>query len=142
MRICCCGISSNTEQQHAPDSTPAITDPACRSWLAQALAVRRWVTLSWPPDLPLADLDARDLEIRRIYLLSRFQGLGVGRWLMEEALACGDGRRQQAGAAGRVLAQREGAGVLRAAWLHAGRYAPVPGRWRTITTTSSCSALL
>ncbi len=36
-------------------------------------------------DLPIADLDERDAEIKRIYLLHRFQGLGLGRALMRAA---------------------------------------------------------
>ena len=35
-----------------------------------------------PPDLPLANLAPQDLEIRRIYLLHRYQRNGVGRELM------------------------------------------------------------
>lgn len=38
------------------------------------------------PDLPLADLTADDIELKRIYLLSRFQGNGRGNALMEGAL--------------------------------------------------------
>jgi len=40
-----------------------------------------------PPQLPLEDIDAADLEIKRIYLLSKFQGGGVGKRLLEQALA-------------------------------------------------------
>ena len=36
------------------------------------------------PDLPV-DLTPADYELRRIYLLHRFQGLGIGRALMEAA---------------------------------------------------------
>ncbi|MEY4762073.1 MAG: hypothetical protein RLZZ200_1929 [Pseudomonadota bacterium] len=35
------------------------------------------------PDLPVKDPDPQDWEIRRIYLLSRFQGAGNGRQLMQ-----------------------------------------------------------
>jgi ribosomal protein S18 acetylase RimI-like enzyme len=38
------------------------------------------------PDLPLADLTADDIELKRIYLFSRFQGNGRGKALMEDAL--------------------------------------------------------
>ena len=38
------------------------------------------------PDLPLGDLNADDIELKRIYLLSRFQGNGRGNLLMEAAL--------------------------------------------------------
>jgi ribosomal protein S18 acetylase RimI-like enzyme len=40
-----------------------------------------------PADLPLPDLAADDLEIKRIYLLSKFQGTGTGRRLVETAHA-------------------------------------------------------
>lgn len=43
-----------------------------------------YVMLS-PPDLPVA-LGPRELEIKRIYLLSRFHGGGVGARLMQTAL--------------------------------------------------------
>lgn len=39
------------------------------------------------PELPLADLSERDLEVKRVYLLHRFQGGGVGARLMELARA-------------------------------------------------------
>jgi diamine N-acetyltransferase len=39
-----------------------------------------------PPDLPV-EFTARDMELKRIYLLYRFQGAGVGRALMEWSLA-------------------------------------------------------
>jgi ribosomal protein S18 acetylase RimI-like enzyme len=38
------------------------------------------------PDLPV-DLTPDDYELRRIYLLHRFQGLGIGRVLMDAAVA-------------------------------------------------------
>ena len=37
------------------------------------------------PDLPI-DLTPQDYELRRIYLLHRFQGLGIGRALMDAAV--------------------------------------------------------
>lgn len=37
------------------------------------------------PDLPV-ELTPRDYELRRIYLLHRFQGLGIGRALMDAAI--------------------------------------------------------
>ena len=39
------------------------------------------------PDLPLADVSKDDAEVKRVYLLSRFRGGGVGRRLMQEAEA-------------------------------------------------------
>jgi ribosomal protein S18 acetylase RimI-like enzyme len=39
------------------------------------------------PDLPLADISPDDAEVKRVYLLSRFRGAGLGRRLMLEAEA-------------------------------------------------------
>ena len=39
-----------------------------------------------PPQLPLEDVSSADLEIKRIYLLSKFQGGGVGKRLLAEAI--------------------------------------------------------
>ena len=38
------------------------------------------------PDLPTQYLRPGDYELRRIYLLHRFQGLGIGRALMQQAM--------------------------------------------------------
>ena len=40
-----------------------------------------------PPDLPSIDTDEGDLELKRIYLMHRFHGQGVGRRLLEAAIA-------------------------------------------------------
>jgi ribosomal protein S18 acetylase RimI-like enzyme len=82
-------ILEHAEHQHAPEKYAGwLADPACRSWLAQAPGgAPVGYLVATPPDLPLPDIDARDIEIRRIYVLHRFQGLGLGRWLMEQALA-------------------------------------------------------
>ena len=44
-------------------------------------------SLLTPPDLPLDDLSPDDLELKRIYLFSRFQGSGVGQQLMDVAVS-------------------------------------------------------
>jgi len=62
--------------------------PAYDFWGAEVAglgALVGYVMLS-PPDLP-APTEPGDLEIKRIYLLSRFQGGGVGARLMEVAVA-------------------------------------------------------
>ncbi len=38
------------------------------------------------PDLPLPDLDASDIELKRIYVLHRYQGTGLGPALMAKAI--------------------------------------------------------
>jgi diamine N-acetyltransferase len=81
-------ILAHTEQYHAPGVYGAwLADPRYRCWLVEAGAGRApvgYLVLS-PPDLPLADLAANDLEIKRIYLLHPFQRLGLGRALMQQA---------------------------------------------------------
>ena len=39
-----------------------------------------------PPALPVADPGPADVEIKRVYLLHRFQGAGVGRRLLDTAI--------------------------------------------------------
>lgn len=38
------------------------------------------------PDLPLPDITANDIEIKRIYLFARFQGSGGGKLLLNQAV--------------------------------------------------------
>ncbi|OFA01346.1 protease synthase and sporulation negative regulatory protein PAI 1 [Janthinobacterium sp. HH107] len=74
--------------------------PAMRLWLAEAMpggAPVGYLVLS-PASLPVADPRPDDLEIKRIYLLHRFQGRRVGQRLMQAALS-----QARAGGAGRVL---------------------------------------
>ena len=64
-----------------------LDQPAYRLWAAEVATTGvmvGYVMLS-PPDLPVPT-GAGDLEIKRIYLLSRFQGGGVGARLMATAL--------------------------------------------------------
>lgn len=64
-----------------------LADPVYRFWGAvlRETGVMVGYVMLCPPDLP-TPTDAHDLEIKRIYLLSRFQGAGVGAGLMGEAL--------------------------------------------------------
>jgi ribosomal protein S18 acetylase RimI-like enzyme len=67
-----------------------------RAWLAEELT-NIWLASLAPgrapigylvmtkPDLPLPDVGPRDVEVKRIYLLEKFQGRGIGRRLMAEA---------------------------------------------------------
>jgi len=82
-------ILEHAEHQHAPGKYAGwLANPACRCWIAEAPGgAPVGYLVATPPELPIAAPDPRDVEIRRIYLLYRFQGLGVGRWLMEEALS-------------------------------------------------------
>jgi ribosomal protein S18 acetylase RimI-like enzyme len=46
------------------------------------------------PDFPIDLVQPADLELRRVYLFSKFHGTGAGRGMMELAIA--SARRQQA----------------------------------------------
>lgn len=77
-----------------------LADPAMRLWLAEVKpggAPVGYLVLS-PSTLTLAEPRAGDLEIKRVYLLHRFQGQRVGRRLMDAAL-----QHARATGAGRVL---------------------------------------
>ena len=81
-------ILAHGELQHAPAVYAGwLADERHHCVLAEAetgAAPVGYLVLG-PADLPLADRDARDIEIRRIYLLYRFQHRGLGRRLMDEA---------------------------------------------------------
>lgn len=83
-------ILAHVARQHA-DAVYArwLQDAACACWLAEHLPGGAPVgyLMATPPDLPIAGLDERDWEIRRIYVLHRFQGSGLGRGLMDAVLA-------------------------------------------------------
>ncbi len=59
----------------------------CRLWLAEAPhgAPVGFIVLA-PAQLPLDDLAENDVEIKRIYLLSRFHGGGLGKHMAQQAI--------------------------------------------------------
>ncbi|HEY1730287.1 MAG TPA: GNAT family N-acetyltransferase [Terriglobales bacterium] len=82
-------IVAHCHKQHAADVyTKYLSHPETRAELAVAEPGEAPVgySLLTAPDLPLPDLNADDIELKRIYLLSRFQGNGRGNALMEGAL--------------------------------------------------------
>jgi len=90
-------ILAHCATQHSPEIYRAwLADPRVRTWMAEmepGQAPVGYLVLA-PANLPLADLRDNDLEIKRIYLLHRVQGTGIGKRLMDEAIACAtqDGR--------------------------------------------------
>lgn len=69
--------------------TALLAKPRTTVWLAETSpgAAPVGYAVLVPPDLPLAEIRADDLELKRLYLLHRFHGTGLGRRLMDEA--CG-----------------------------------------------------
>lgn len=64
-----------------------LSDPDAAVWLAEVTPGNTpvgYLVLA-RPDLPLADV-ARDLELKRIYLLGRYHGAGAGKRLLGQAV--------------------------------------------------------
>lgn len=79
---------AHIETKSSPGAFRAFaTDPACALWIAELPATRApaGFALLTPPDLPIACQDD-DVELRRIYLMSRWQGGGLGRRLIGAAI--------------------------------------------------------
>jgi ribosomal protein S18 acetylase RimI-like enzyme len=92
-------IIAHAERQHAPEVYARwLADPHCHCFIAEVEPGAAPVAylVATVPDLPLDGVDDRDLEIRRIYVLHRFQGLGLGRQLMTlvDAAARAAGKRR------------------------------------------------
>jgi GNAT superfamily N-acetyltransferase len=72
-----------------------LADPAVRIAVAEIKGAPVGYALLCPPDLPIPCTPA-DIELKRIYLLHRFQGLGVGaallQWAANEARSMNMGR--------------------------------------------------
>ncbi|MEL7128095.1 MAG: GNAT family N-acetyltransferase [Pseudomonadota bacterium] len=83
-------------QQHAPAAYAAyLADDTNRCWIAEYAETGAPVgyAVNCAPDLPV-DVQPGDLELKRIYVLSRFHGAGLGLRLLEAAL----GHAREAGA--------------------------------------------
>jgi ribosomal protein S18 acetylase RimI-like enzyme len=76
-------------KQHAAEVYKGwLTDARARAWLAEiepGNAPVGYLVVA-PASLPLPDLREDDLEVKRIYLLHRVQGTGLGKRLMRDAV--------------------------------------------------------
>ncbi len=92
-------ILAHCERQHAAAVYHGwLRDGVSALWLAETEpggAPVGYLVLT-RPDLPLPELGSGDVEVKRVYLLHRFQGGGLGRRLMQAAEdhARGCGRRR------------------------------------------------
>jgi ribosomal protein S18 acetylase RimI-like enzyme len=61
----------------------------CHAWIAETRegAAPVGYAMLTSPDLPLPDLGPSDIELKRIYLFSRFHGTGGGQGLLDHAIA-------------------------------------------------------
>lgn len=88
-------IVAHCTHQHSPAVYEAyLANPACSVWLAEYASTGAPVgyAVNCPPDLPIP-IEAGDVELKRIYVLSRFHGSGAGPRLMQAAI---DDARQRA----------------------------------------------
>ena len=76
-------ILAHCAKAHAADVyRDWLVDPRYRIWLALAqpgLAPVGYAVLA-PSDLPVPDPHPGEVEVKRVYLLNRFQGNGLGKW--------------------------------------------------------------
>lgn len=81
-------IFAHCARMHSPQQYARwLQDPTMHLWVAETTHGATpvgYLVLS-PADLPLPDLSEADAEVKRVYLLHRFQGLGLGRRLMDIA---------------------------------------------------------
>ena len=82
-------IVEHCSRSSSPAALEELLAKGSRAWLAEIDPGGAPIgfALLTKPDLPGAHVDGSDLELKRIYLLSRFHGLGVGAALMNEAVA-------------------------------------------------------
>ena len=83
-------LLAHCRKNHVPEAYNAfLARPETRAWLAEVppAAAPVGYVLVTAPDFPPALVAPGDLELRRIYLFSRFHGTGAARRLMELAIA-------------------------------------------------------
>jgi ribosomal protein S18 acetylase RimI-like enzyme len=82
-------IIAHCAKQHSIETyTKYLNQPDCRAWLAETCegAAPVGYAMLTSPDLPLSDLGPGDIELKRIYLFSRFHGRGAGQVLLDQAV--------------------------------------------------------
>jgi diamine N-acetyltransferase len=80
-------IVKHCQTEHGKETYRHYLQHGATAWLAQVDsggAAIGYALLS-KPDLATAEMDGSDLELKRIYALSRFHGSGIGAALMEKA---------------------------------------------------------
>ena len=82
-------MMAHCSREHSADAYRAyLGDPATACWLAEHEGTHAPVgyAMNCAPDLPI-DLQPGDLELKRIYVLTRFYGTGCGASLLDQAIA-------------------------------------------------------
>jgi len=85
-------LIAHCNEKHAPAYLAQLLDTGAKAWLAELDQSPVGYALLTAPDLKAAR--DGDVELRKIYLLSRFHGLGIAQRLLEAAVdgAAGNGR--------------------------------------------------
>jgi diamine N-acetyltransferase len=88
-------LIGHLESHHSTEAyTKALGDPAQCLWIVEeALGAPIGYAMLGPPALPFTT--ARDAELKRIYILSRWHGLGLGGALFEAVLAEAEARQAE-----------------------------------------------
>ncbi|NYF78516.1 GNAT family N-acetyltransferase [Granulicella arctica] len=82
-------IVAHCAKQHSVETyTKYLSRPDCKIWLAETRegAAPVGYAMLTQPDLPLPDLSSDDIELKRIYLFSRFHGKGAGQMLLDQSV--------------------------------------------------------
>ncbi len=81
-------IVTHCNREHAADAYARQIESGAVAWLAECEVGNAPVgfALLGKPDLPGMRMDGTDLELKRIYALSRFHGSGIGAALMEKVV--------------------------------------------------------
>ncbi len=81
-------IAQHCRTAHSPEACTGFLEAGGRAWLACLAGTGAPVgyALNTEPDLPVETAPG-DVELKRIYLLSRFQGMGIGKALLSAARA-------------------------------------------------------
>jgi ribosomal protein S18 acetylase RimI-like enzyme len=85
-------LVAHCESAHAPDYLGKLLDTGARAWLAEMDDAPVGYALLNEPELEAAQ--AGDIELKKIYLLSRFHGSGIAGRLFDAALAGSAGYRR------------------------------------------------
>lgn len=88
------GIMSHCDREHSSASYRRRLAAGCLAWLVEAEPGGAPIgfCLLGPTDLPGGRTDGSDIELKRIYALSRFHGTGIGASLMRQAIQHADSK--------------------------------------------------
>jgi len=82
-------LVAHCTKRHAPDYLAGLLENGARAWLAEVDKAPVGYALLTAPELDAAQ--DGDIELKKIYLLSRFQGSGVANRLFDAVLAAARG---------------------------------------------------